>query len=79
MGSRPFLLAALDNLPAGVTEFHAHPAVDTPELRALAPDWAARVDDYRLYCADELFRSQLADSGAHLIRHSELRQVMRAG
>ena len=30
----------------GVTEVYVHPAVDTPELRALAPDWAARVDDH---------------------------------
>jgi predicted glycoside hydrolase/deacetylase ChbG (UPF0249 family) len=30
-------------LPAGLTYFIHHPALDTPELRAICPDWQARV------------------------------------
>ena len=39
---------ALFDLRPGVTEVYVHPAADTPELRALAPDWAKRVDDHHL-------------------------------
>ena len=37
----------------GVTEVYVHPAVDTPELRALADDWPARVDDHDLVTHDD--------------------------
>ncbi len=36
-----------------------HPAVDTPELRAFAPDWAGRVDDLHLVCVDAGLRAAL--------------------
>ena len=36
----------------GVTEASLHPAVDSPELEAMAPDWEARVDDHRLLVHD---------------------------
>ncbi|MEJ5223579.1 MAG: ChbG/HpnK family deacetylase, partial [Anaerolineales bacterium] len=29
----------LGSLPIGITHFILHPSVDTPELRAIAPDW----------------------------------------
>src|SRR5687768_3262041 len=29
----------LGDLPVGITHFILHPSIDTPELRALAPDW----------------------------------------
>jgi predicted glycoside hydrolase/deacetylase ChbG (UPF0249 family) len=37
------IVAGLASLPPGVTEVHAHPAVDTDELRSATPDWAVRV------------------------------------
>lgn len=78
MGSRAPLSAALRDLPAGVTEFHAHPALDSPELRSIAGDWPARVDDYELYLRDEAFRDLVRSSGAQLIGYRELRELMRS-
>lgn len=79
MGSRAPLIAALADLRPGVTEFHAHPALDSPSLRAALPDWAARVDDYDLYVADRTFRTAIASSGAILVGHAALRDAMRRG
>ena len=36
-------------LPPGLTHISIHPAVDTPELRALASDWPCRVADYEAF------------------------------
>ena len=48
VGSRRSIERALGDLRPGVTEVYVHPALDTPELRAFAPDWAGRVDDHQL-------------------------------
>ena len=48
VGSRRAIERALVELRPGVTEVYVHPAVDTAELRSLAPDWAGRVDDHDL-------------------------------
>ncbi len=79
MGSREPLLRALDALAPGVTEFHAHPAIDTPELRAIAPDWAQRVDDYQLLCHDSDFQGRVAGEGIQVMGYRALRAAMRAG
>lgn len=79
MGSREPLIRALDALAPGVTEFHAHPAIDTPELRAIAPDWVQRVDDYQLLCWDQDFRGRVLSNGIRLIGFRALREAMRAG
>lgn len=76
VGSRDALVAALADLPPGVTEFHAHPARDSPDLRAKLPDWEGRVDDHRLYCSDNQFRDALA--AVELIGYRELRALMRS-
>ena len=44
------LESTLAALAPGVTELHLRPAVDSPELRALADDWAERVGDHELLC-----------------------------
>jgi hypothetical protein len=62
-----------------VTELYAHPAADTPELRAIAPDWAARVDDLHLLATDAGFGAMVERSGARLIGFRQLRDAMRAG
>src|SRR6185437_6301204 len=67
VGARKLLGDQLSRLAAGVTEVHLHPAVDSPELRAIAGDWAARVDDHRLVCDDEALRRAVDDAGATLI------------
>lgn len=43
VGSRRAIERAIFDLRPGVTELYAHPATDTPELRAVAGDWAGRV------------------------------------
>jgi len=79
VGSRAILLEAVGRLGPGVTEAHLHPAVDSPELEALAPDWEARVDDHRLLVHDPVLRDALRDAGAVLIGYRPLRDLMRAG
>jgi predicted glycoside hydrolase/deacetylase ChbG (UPF0249 family) len=79
VGSRRAVERAVADLPPGVTEIHMRPAVDTPELRAQTPDWAARVDDHDLVVTDHTLRSLLARVGAHLIGYRELRDLQRAG
>jgi predicted glycoside hydrolase/deacetylase ChbG (UPF0249 family) len=69
-------LRAFDNLPAGVTHFIIHPSADTPELRAITPDWPCRVADYQTF-QDERLRAFLASSGIQLIGYRPLRELMR--
>ena len=69
----------LRDLQPGVTEVHVHPAVDTPELRALSPDWAARVDDHELVVHDEALARLARAPGAHLIGFRQLRTAQREG
>ena len=79
VGSRRALERAIFDLRPGVTELYAHPAADTPELRAIAPDWAARVDDLHLFTTDAGFGAMVERSGARLIGFRQLRDAMRAG
>jgi len=69
------LEATLSELRTGVTEVYLHPAVDTPELRALTPDWAARVDDHALMCHDEAVRKAAERAGVTLIGYRHLRDA----
>ena len=65
------------DLEAGVTEVHLHPAADRPELRAVATDWAARIDDLDVLNNDPDLRLMIERSGAELISHRDLRDAMR--
>ena len=76
-GTRHVLERALFDLKPGVTEIYGHPAVDTPELRALAPDWANRVDDHDLFVRDTSIRSMAERAGVRFIGYRELRDLMR--
>jgi hypothetical protein len=76
--TRPTLEKVLDALRPGVTEVFVHPAIDTPELRAFATDWEARVDDHAL-TTDGTLRDRLADAGVRLIGYEPLRDLQRAG
>ncbi|MBA3304051.1 MAG: hypothetical protein H0U26_09295, partial [Acidimicrobiia bacterium] len=78
-GTRRVLERALFDLRPGVTEVYAHPAVDTSELRALAPDWSNRVDDHDLLARDHDIRSLAARAGVAFIGYRELRQLQRSG
>lgn len=68
--------ALLNELPAGLSNILMHPAVDTPELRAIAPDWRCRVADYQLF-SDPALRQILDDAGVHVIGFRALRDAMR--
>jgi predicted glycoside hydrolase/deacetylase ChbG (UPF0249 family) len=77
MGSRRVIEKALFDLRPGVTEVYLHPAVDTDELRALAPDWATRVDDHQYLVHDGDLRTMIKRAGVRLIGYREVRDVMR--
>ena len=67
-----------DSLPPGLTHFILHPALDTPELRAIAPDWRSRVADYQAFMSEEL-RDYVRDTGIHVIGYRALRSLIREG
>lgn len=68
----------LESLPAGITYLLIHPAHDTPELRAIAPDWRCRVADYQVF-ASEALRDYVKTSGIHVLGWRALRDLMRSG
>ena len=79
VGSRRAIEKALFDLPPGVTEVYVHPAVDTPELRAVTDDWSSRVDDHALMTDDGGFRALVERTGVELIGFRELRELQRSG
>ena len=64
-------------LPAGVTELVVRPALDSDELRALAPDAAERVADLDGLLSFGTLATALAAAGVHLLAWSALRDVVR--
>jgi hypothetical protein len=40
-------------LKPGLTHFIIHPSIDTPELRAITPDWECRVENYKAFLSDK--------------------------
>ena len=60
----------------GLSMLLLHPAVDTPELRAIARDWPARVADYEASCSQAL-RDRLVRDGTSVIGYRLLRDEMR--
>lgn len=63
--------AALGGLPPGLTHFIIHPSKDTPELRAITPDWRGRVADYETFMSEEL-AAFIRNSGLHVIGYRTL-------
>ncbi len=66
---------ALSALEPGFTHFIIHPAVDTPELRAITPDWASRAADFASFLNDEL-REILHQQGIQVIGYRAIQDVM---
>ncbi|HTX80124.1 MAG TPA: hypothetical protein VMC62_10665, partial [Longilinea sp.] len=66
----------LDTLPAGLSRLYLHPAVDTPELRAICPDWRSRVEDYRCFMSDEL-KAYIQKLGINLIGYKAVMDAMQ--
>jgi predicted glycoside hydrolase/deacetylase ChbG (UPF0249 family) len=67
----------LNELPAGITHFILHPSIDTPELRAICPDWEARVANYNAFMSDEL-KKFIEAGDFKLIGYREIREAMRS-
>ncbi len=67
----------LSEAPVGISHFILHPSVDTPELRAIAPDWQARVANYNAFKSQEL-KDFLKNSGIHLVGYRALREAMKS-
>lgn len=68
---------ALVDLEPGVTEVVLQPAIETPELRDVDPDWSLRVDAHELLCHDEGLRGLVQRAGAVLVGYRELRDLQR--
>ena len=79
VGSRRAIERALADLRPGVTELYVHPAIDTAELRSLAPDWAGRVDDHELLLGRGGLRALADRAGVQLIGYRALRDAQRRG
>jgi predicted glycoside hydrolase/deacetylase ChbG (UPF0249 family) len=74
---RHAFLDMVSGLEPGLTEVTLHPAVDTPELRAVTTDWKERVSDHALLVEDRVVAEVLADAGVTLIGYRPLRDLMR--
>jgi chitin disaccharide deacetylase len=66
----------ISEVPIGVTHFLFHPSVDTPELRAICPDWRARVANYNAFMSQEL-KDFIKKSGIQVLGYRALREAMR--
>ncbi|MCU0484802.1 MAG: polysaccharide deacetylase family protein [Anaerolineales bacterium] len=67
--------AAFDSLPPGITHFIIHAAQDSPELRAITPDWACRAADHQTFLREDL-RAYLRQQGIHTIGYRALQALM---
>ena len=68
----------LGDLPEGITHFVLHPSIDTPELRAIAPDWESRVANYHVFKSDAL-KTFLEHEDFKLIGYRHIRTAMKNG
>jgi chitin disaccharide deacetylase len=66
-------LRLLHDLPAGLTEWALHPALDTAELREIEPDsWQVRPPDYEFLMSSQA-RQIIEDEGIIMLNHESLR------
>jgi len=66
---------AFSDLQPGITHFIIHASKDTPELRAIAPDWPCRVADYETFLMEELCQ-HIKDNGIQVIGYRDLQNLM---
>ncbi|HUB69790.1 MAG TPA: polysaccharide deacetylase family protein [Acidimicrobiales bacterium] len=67
----------LADLPPGVTEVVLRPARDSEELRAVTPDWPARVEDYDISTAKGYLQTLAGRTGLSLTSYRALRDLQR--
>ena len=75
--NRTVFLEFVADLSPGLTELTLHPAIDTPELRAITDDWETRVAEHVLMVADRGFDRLIEEAGATRIGYRPLRDAMR--
>ncbi|MGD1011345.1 MAG: ChbG/HpnK family deacetylase [Acidimicrobiales bacterium] len=71
-------IQVLSGLEPGVTELRLRPALDTPELRAAAPDWKARTADHGLLSDPAALTEAARTAHVTLVGYRALRALMRA-
>ncbi len=67
----------LNDMPPGVTELVLRPATDTAELRAVMPDWPARVQDHDIATASQQLQALATRAGVALASYRSLRDLQR--
>ncbi len=67
----------LTELRPGVTELVLRPAADGPDLRSVAPDWPARVEDRAVACDSDVLRGLARRSGVALVGWRAVRAAQR--
>ena len=65
----------LGELQPGLTHFIIHPSIDTPELRAITPDWSCRVADYEAFKSEAL-RNIIKKNGIQVIGYRPVKELM---
>jgi predicted glycoside hydrolase/deacetylase ChbG (UPF0249 family) len=76
--ARVVLEELLTDLQPGVTEVVLRPAADAADLRSVAPDWAARVEDGDLAGRGDSLRAMVGRTGVVLAGYRSLRELQRA-
>jgi len=64
----------LAGLKPGITHFIIHPSKDTPELRAITPDWRCRVADFQTFL-DPGLKKYIEGIGIHIIGYRQLKEL----
>ena len=67
----------LGDLPTGLTHFIIHPCIDSPELRAITPDWKSRVANYETFMSREI-KEFLKNSDIQVTGYRALRNLIRS-
>jgi predicted glycoside hydrolase/deacetylase ChbG (UPF0249 family) len=70
-----YAMQVLNGLSPGITHFIIHPSKDTPELRAITPDWACRVADFETFKTEEI-SNFLNKCGIQVIGYQALKDLM---
>lgn len=77
-GKLAWYARALRALPIGLSEWAVHPALDTPELRAIEPEnWQVRPTDLEFLLSEEA-RAVIAEEGIVLLSYKPLQEVWHA-
>jgi hypothetical protein len=63
-------------IPVGISHFIIHPSTDTPELRAICPDWKGRVANYNTFMLPAL-KAFIKEAGVQLIGYRAVREALK--